>query len=229
MEKEEYMTFRKYISQFFVPLSMVIYVLAIVLQLKNLLDSLGPQLVSFTIFVVIIIWCVYVWRTKVPYQFSDDKKYYKYNNKIRFGAIIAVGLSLIPICFVAINFSASIVDFKIENNEDFGVNLEYFNSYRIISEDDYGRDQIVGKGSIGIYSTDNTTDSLYVPAKSTKYFRAKFFKKNKILNYIKNYDAFFELCIRSKSKGIYVRPKTKAHLTRKALKSVILDMVITPI
>ena len=218
-------TFRSFLSQLLLPFSMFIYVSAIILKLKDSLYDLGPQLLCISIFLVLILWTVYAWITKVPSKINNDQLYYKYNKKIRYGAFVASILAVTPIFFVINSYQIPYIMFNIENKSDSGIYLSYFNNYEIIKKGGVWSDNTIDRGLVGIYVKDNEADSLYVAPDSIQYFKAKILKKSKVRNYLKTGDCFIALDIDTKSKR-YISCKNMLYLTRSALKNAVLDMEI---
>ena len=182
MDRTEGGNFLDFIKQVFAPLVSLFYVLTVILQFKDKINQIGLQLFALAIFILAVLWTIYVWR---------NYKTKTYSKLIRYGAIIASIIVLVPLVIVIIPHSAPIIKFSFTNKSDKVVLLRKYHQYLIHNMEPNGFTDIYASGILTLKSINNTE----IKQGETKYYECDFANKNQIEEYISNGNYFISISV----------------------------------
>ncbi len=220
-------TYLEFIKQLIAPLLAIVYVTTLILHFKNFVDSFGLQMFIIIIFILLLLWMIYVWISKVETEIYPKKNKYKFNSIVRYGSILAVLIACFPSYLIYNSDQIPNIYFTIENDSPNNINLNYFNDYYVKTRGTTGFFYVITNGVITIWpSIDDNKEPLLVEAKSSKVFRGIFENKNKIKNYIEDGDMFISLRI-TRNNGKSISSENMLHFTREALNSNILTLTLS--
>lgn len=223
--KDEQQTFKSFVKQLLVPTTILIYVSTSLLQLKDNFEKLGIQVLIVTIFLLILLWTIYVWKSRIKTPNDPAGTIYKYNTKMRYGAIIALFLSVVPLLYTYEMYLMPVIRFEIDNKRSNDATLEYFNTYTIEATTVYGYSTIEDFGLISTFPKTKQDQQLYIKAKSKKQFYGKFMNDDKVRRYIASGDHFITLRAKVKD-GTWAESSNMLLLTKDALRNGVIALTL---
>lgn len=219
-------SFKSFVKQLLLPSTILLYVLTLLLQLKESLEKLGLQIFSAGLFIILLLWTIYVWVARPPATaMSTASGKFIYNKKVRYGAIAALLLSIAPLLYIIQIHRLPTIAIQVNNERNVDVNFGYFNNYNIMRIATNGLEYAESSGVIRVSPTTAGDGSLLVRAKSTSVFRGEFLNEQLIRHYLSEGDCFIQVYMKAKDGGLAQGNKMLL-LTRGALQIGIVELVI---
>lgn len=219
-------SFKSFVQQLFLPCTILLYVLTLLLQLKESLEKLGIQVFSAGLFLFILLWALYVWTARrSPTGTSSDVRTFKYNKKLRYGAIAALLLSVAPLIYIAQIHSLPTIAIEISNHRNVDVIFGSFGNYNVMSIGTNGFEYAESAGVIRLSAVAAENRGLLVKAKSKSAFKGEFLNEGQIRHYLSEGDRFIQVYMRAKEGGLAQGDKMLL-LTRAALEKGLVELTI---
>jgi len=213
MNQEEPQSFSVFLKDLTLPISSFFGIGLFIVEFREKIDLLTTKLIFASLPILCLLWLIYVWSSFNLNKETQTKKIYQHKRIVRWGAIFAFLISLIPIYFLIVSLLPLKVNFVIDNKTKEKIQLKFLNRYNILAIGDNGIEYIVTSGILNINKEEQ--NSLIIPPNSTKRFFGVIENKSKLESFL-NGDFWIDLNIETNN-NTRINCDKMLHLTRESL------------